>query len=244
MITSLEQVRKFLGKQLQDPYGRTHGKLIGLTANLRDDVTAVGVETSNGEFAQYPGERLWINGENLTLIPAWKLEAEEFRKEFDIVTRRLKALDELFSVGDIQQDIYEDLRKQHEEGIDELKNKRRTLLDTLAHRTGTLNAQLRELQTYLASNNMLHASGEFDDVGYRNAGSEIDTGLVRTIAERKDIEAITTYLVRLDPTTPIAVSPHQETTTPQPQSVAPPVTASTVQAASREPALVLHVKEK
>jgi len=51
MITSLEQVRKFLGKQLQDPYGRTHGKLIGITANLRDETTAVGVETANGEFA-------------------------------------------------------------------------------------------------------------------------------------------------------------------------------------------------
>ena len=127
MITSLEQVRKFLGKQLQDPYGRTHGKLIGITANLRDETTAVGVETANGEFAQYPGERLWINGETLTLVPAWKLDAEEFRKEFDIVTRRLKALDELFSVGDIQQDIYEDLRKQHEDGINELKEKRRTL---------------------------------------------------------------------------------------------------------------------
>ena len=109
MITSLEQVRRFLGKPLQDPYGRTHGKLIGITANLRDEATAVGVETANGEFAQYPGERLWINGENLTLVPAWKLESEDFRKEFDIVTRRLKALDELFSVGDIQQDIYVEL---------------------------------------------------------------------------------------------------------------------------------------
>ena len=244
MITSLEQVRKFLGKQLQDPYGRTHGKLIGITANLRDETTAVGVETANGEFAQYPGERLWVNGETLTLVPAWKLDAEEFRKEFDIVTRRLKALDELFSVGDIQQDIYEDLRKQHEDGINELKEKRRTLLDALARRTGVLNAQLRELQIYLASNKMLHASGEFDDAGYRSASDEINTGLVRTSAERKDIEAITTYLVRLDPTTPIAISPHQETATPQSQPVATQAQTTTVQATTREPALVLHVKEK
>jgi len=244
MITSLEQVRRFLEKPLQDPYGRTHGKLIGITANLRDEATAVGVETANGEFAQYPGERLWINGENLTLVPAWKLESEDFRKEFDIVTRRLKALDELFSVGDIQQDIYEDLRKQHEEGINELKEKRRTLLDTLARRTGLLNGQLRELQTYLASNKMLHASGEFDDAGYRSASSEIDTGLVRTVAERKDIEAITTYLVRLDPTTPIAGSPQQEIAPQPPQPATPSTQSSTVQATSREPALVLHVKEK
>src|SRR3989442_7426051 len=91
---------------------------------------------------------------------------------------------------------------------------------------------------------MLHASGEFDDDGYRSAGDEINTGLVRTSAEHKDIEAITTYLVRLDPTTPIAISPHQETATPQSQPSATQGQTTTVQATTREPALVLHVKEK
>lgn len=246
MITNLEQVRKFLGKPLQDPYGRVHGKLIGITANLKDEATAVGVETPNGEFAQYPGDRLWINGESITLVPAWKSDAEEFRKEFDIVTRRLRALDELFSVGDIQQDIYEDLRKQHEDGINELKEKRRTLLDTLAHRTGALNLQLRELQTYLASNKMLHASGEFDDIGYRVASDEIDVGLVRTVAERKDIEAITTYLVRLDPTAPVLVQhstqADQQQHAPQPTPI-PAVTTSSNQTQQQPQTLVLHVKE-
>jgi len=85
---------------------------------------------------------------------------------------------------------------------------------------------------------------EFDDAGYRSASDEINTGLVRTSAERKDIEAITTYLVRLDPTTPIAISPHQETATPQSQPVATQAQTTTVQATTREPALVLHVKEK
>src|SRR5881409_934236 len=244
MPITLEQVRRFLGRTLQDPYGRAFGKVVGISANLRDEVTGVGIEEGNGEFLQCPGDRVTITGDSLILAPAWKVEAEEFRKEFDIVTRRLKALDELFSVGDIQQDIYEDLRKQHEEGINELKEKRRTLLDTLARRTGLLNGQLRELQTYLASNKMLHASGEFDDAGYRSASDEINTGLVRTSAERKDIEAITTYLVRLDPTTPIAISPHQETATPQSQPVATQAQTTTVQATTREPALVLHVKEK
>ncbi len=180
-----------------------------------------------------------MNGENLTLIPSWKIESEDFRKEFDIVTRRIKALDELFSVGDIQQDIYEDLRKQHEDAVNELKEKRKRLLDALAHRTLTLNSQLRELQTYLASNKMLHASGEFDDAGYKIASDEIDLGLVRTIAERKDIESVNTYLVRLDPTTPVAISSaaqHRETqnvTQAQPNPTPPPA----------QPALVLHVRE-
>ena len=121
MPITLEQVRRFLGRTLQDPYGRAFGKVVGISANLRDEVTGVGIEEGNGEFLQCPGDRVTITGDSLILAPAWKVEAEEFRKEFDIVTRRLRALDELFSVGDIQKDVYEDLRKQHEDAINELK---------------------------------------------------------------------------------------------------------------------------
>src|SRR5207249_2260891 len=104
MPITLEQVRRFLGRTLQDPYGRAFGKVVGISANLRDEVTGVGIEEGNGEFLQCPGDRVTITGDSLILAPAWKVEAEEFRKEFDIVTRRLRALDELFSVGDIQKD--------------------------------------------------------------------------------------------------------------------------------------------
>src|SRR2546427_5715143 len=237
MITSLEQVRKFLGKQLQDPYGRTHGKLIGITANLRDETTAVGVETANGEFAQYPGERLWINGETLTLVPAWKLDAEEFRKEFDIVTRRLKALDELFSVGDIQKDVYEDLRKQHEDAINELKSKRKQILDNLSQRNSTLNTQLRQLQTHLAGNKMLHASGEFDDQSYKAASDAIDTGLARAAAERKDVESIYSYLSKPDGTSPSPSPIAAPVQTPVPTPTPTP------QAPARDQVIALHVRE-
>src|SRR5437867_1716054 len=112
MPLNLEQIRRFLGRTLQDPYGRTFGKVVGISANLRDEVTGVGIEVGNGEFVQCPGDRVAISGDSLVLTPSWKVEAEDFRKEFDVVTRRLKALDELFSVGDIQKDVYEDLRKQ------------------------------------------------------------------------------------------------------------------------------------
>ena len=98
---------------------------------------------------------------------------------------------------------------------------------------------------------MLHASGEFDDAGYHVASEEIDAGLVRTIAERKDVESITTYLIRLDPTAPINAINHndpsigpqdarqQQTQSPT-NSSAPDGPATGKQ---HEQTLVLHVKE-
>ncbi len=234
MSITLEQIRRFLGKGLQDPYGRTFGKVVGISANLKDEVTGVGIEVGNGEFVQCPGDRVAINGDNLVLTPSWKIEAEEFRKEFDIVTRRLRALDELFSVGDIQKDVYEDLRKQHEDAINELKSKRKQILDTLSQRTGTLNIQLRQLQTHLAGNKMLHASGEFDDQNYRAASDAIDTGLVRAMAERKDVESIFSYLSKPDSISPSTVGLQSVSTVPQtPSTPAQP----------KDQVMILHVRE-
>ena len=236
MPITLEEIRRFLGRTLQDPYGRTFGKVVGISANLKDEVTGVGIEVGNGEFVQCPGDRVTISADTLVLAPSWKVEAEEFRKEFDIVTRRLRALDELFSVGDIQKDVYEDLRKQHEDAINELKAKRKEILDNLSQRTSTLSTQLRQLQTHLAGNKMLHASGEFDDQSYKAASDAIDTGLVRAMAERKEVESIYNYLSKPDSTTLTTPPPVQ---TPVP---APPVVQPT-QPPARDQPMILHVRE-
>src|SRR2546426_7251898 len=237
MTITLDQVRRFLGRPLQDPYGRAYGKVVGISANLRDEIIAVGVEVGNGEFVQCPGDRLSISTDSLVLLPAWKQEADDFRKEFEIVTRRLKALDELFSVGDIQRDVYEDLRKQHEDAINQLKAKRAEILETLSQRTGTLTTQLRQLQTHLAGNKMLHASGEFDDTNYKAASDAIDSGLVRAMAEKKDVESIYSYLQKLEATQAPPAAQHTQPVTQVPQ----PVTTTT--SPPRDPVLVLHVRE-
>lgn len=233
MPLTLEEIRRYLGKPLQDPYGRTFGRIVGISANLKDEVTTVGIEVGNGEFAQCPGDRVAIAGDSLVLAPSWKVEAEEFRKEFDVVTRRLRALDELFSVGDIQKDVYEDLRKQHEDAINELKSKRKQILDNLSQRTTTLNTQLRQLQTHLAGNKMLHASGEFDDQSYKAASDAIDTGLVRAVAERKDVESIYNYLSKPDATNPTNI----------PVQIPAPAPTPSIQTAPKEQVMVLHVRE-
>ena len=234
MPITLEQIRRFLGRSLQDPYGRTFGKVVGINANLKDEVTGVGIEVGNGEFVQCPGERVTISVDTLVLSPSWKVEAEEFRKEFDVVTRRLRALDELFSVGDIQKEVYEDMRKQHEDAINELKSKRRSILDTLSQRSSTLNTQLRQLQTHLAGNKMFHASGEFDDQSYKAVSDAIDTGLVRAMAERKEVDSIFGYLSKLDSAGTAIPAPVQ-TLTAVPAPVAP--------TQPKDQVMVLHVRE-
>src|SRR5256885_17263873 len=100
MPITLEEIRRFLGRSLQDPYGRTFGKVVGISANLKDEITGVGIEVGNGEFVQCPGDRVKISADTLVLAPTWKDEAEELRKEINRMTRQVIAVDELIIVVD------------------------------------------------------------------------------------------------------------------------------------------------
>ncbi len=101
-----------------------------------------------------------------------------------------------------------------------------------SRRTST---QLRQLQTHLAGNKMLHASGEFDDQSYKAASDAIDTGLVRSMAERKDVESIYNYLSKPDGASAATVQ------VPAPSPI--PTTTPIAQAPVRDQPVILHVRE-
>src|SRR6266571_291465 len=169
MPITLEEIRRFLGRSLQDPYGRTFGKVVGISA--------------------------------------------------------------------IQKDVYEDMRKQHEDAINELKSKRKSILDTLSQRSSTLNTQQRQLQIHLAGNKMFHASGEFDDQSYKAVSDAIDTGLVRAMAERKEVDSIFGYLSKLDSSSSTVPAPAIQT------PVAAPSPTPSAPSQPKDQVMVLHVRE-
>src|SRR6266581_86803 len=93
----------------------------------------------------------------------------------------------------------------------------------------------RRTCTRTSGNNMLHASGEFDDQSYKAASDAIDTGLARAAAERKDVESIYSYLSKPDGTSP---SP-----SPIAAPVQTPVPTPTPQTPARDQVIALHVRE-
>ncbi len=88
-----EAIQKLVGRPVKDSFGRYAGYVVGFSVDTSGELQFVGIDQGNGDFAEYPGRRILVDRDGLVVIPAWKVEAEEFRKEFDIVTRRLRALD-------------------------------------------------------------------------------------------------------------------------------------------------------
>jgi hypothetical protein len=178
--------------------GRPTGKLVGLTADVKDEVTAIQVAQSNGDVSQYPiGYVRLINGHPV-LLQTWRVEAEGLRREHDIIKRRNQALDLLLKDGDIEQPEYNQQRSNYEDLNKEINEKRDTLLDTLKQVEGRLDQQIRDLQSALTNNKMLFTASEIREDTYHTVTESIRSGLDISRKERKDLDSIYHYLQAID----------------------------------------------
>lgn len=198
MTVTIEQVGKYLGKSIEDAMGRPVGKLVGLTADIKDEVTAIQIAHSDGEVAQHPIAFVKLLEDKLILMQTWRVEAEELRKKHDIIIRRRQALDLLLKDGDIEKAEYDQLRSNYEDLDTQIKEKRETLLDTLKHVDSNLEQQISSLQGALTNNKMLYSSAEIDEPTYHTVTESIRSGLEISRKERKDIENIIDYLNAID----------------------------------------------
>lgn len=189
-----EDIKPFIGKPVTDIHKRQVGRIVGYYANTRNEATSIELELVNGDFVNTPVNQIEITGDAVYYIQPWELEAESLKKQFDLIIRRIKALDELHRNGDIDEAIYEELRKQHSSSIEELKEQRDALLESLNERIKKLDNQIKELEIFLANSKMQHTSGEIDDQAYRTAYEAVNRGLNRAISEKNHLKELTEFL--------------------------------------------------
>ncbi len=178
--------------------GRPIGKLVGISADIKDAVTEIQVAQSNGEVNQYPIEFVRLNDGHPILLQTWRVEAEDLRREHDIIKRRNQALDLLLKDGDIEQPEYNQLRNTFEDLNKEISQKRDSLLDTLKEVEGKLDQQIRDLQSALTNNKMLYTAAEIDEETYHAVTESIRSGLEIARKERKDLDNIYEHLQTID----------------------------------------------
>jgi len=229
----MEEIGKYVGKAVTDTYGRNIGRLIGLATNARDEVVSVALELANGELLQCASSQILMKADSLVFTPSWRIEAIQIQKEFELATRRVRALDELNKSGELQGEIYTSLKKQHESVVEEVKGRRQGLMSNLEERLRDLNSQVRDLQILLANNKMLHTSREIDDSAYQVASEAIRSGLERMMTEKKDIEEVVDHLSKLETLIDLSYQP------PAPSPASAPLKPKE----SRD-VIVVHVKEK
>jgi len=193
----MDLARDLLGRSVSDNYGATIGRIVGISTDVRNKVTSIEVELGNGQFVNCQPSQIVINDKGITLLDEWKLEANNLKTELDLALRRLKALSDLHRQGDIQPEIYEDFRRNHDLNLNELETRREALTRKLTSVSTRLDQQIRELETFLANNKMQLAAGEIDPQAYKIATDSIEKGLGRAFSAKRDVEEMLRNTVAL-----------------------------------------------
>jgi len=194
LTLTVEEIGKYLGQTIEDAMGRPTGKLVGLTADIKDEVQSIQIAQSSGEVNQFPIGSVRVVEGHPVLLEAWRVDAEDLRKEHDIIRRRNQALQLLFKDGDIEQTEFNQLRGSYEDLNKEILTKREGLSEILKEVENRLEQQIRNLQTALTNNKMLFTASELSEQTYHAVTESIRAGLEIARKELKDVENTRDYL--------------------------------------------------
>jgi hypothetical protein len=191
--------------------GRPTGKLVGLTADIKDEVQSVQIARAEGEVTEHSVTFLRIVNGHPVLLQPWRVEAEDLKREHGIVKRRRQALELLLKDGDIDQAAYTQLRNEYEDVHKEITTKRDSLIDSLKEVQAKLEQQIEDLQGALTNNKMLYTAAEIDESTYQTVTESIRAGLEISRKEMKDLSNMRISLQEIEsieiPKEPIHSSP-------------------------------------
>ena len=197
MNLRMDAARHLLGRTISDPYGATIGKIVGISTDVKSEVTSIEVELGSGQFLNCPPSQIIVDDKGVKLLDEWKLESDNLSTELNLAMKRMNALSELHRQGDIQPDIYQDFRRNHDTNLKELETRKEALVKKLALVTNRFDQQIKELELFLVINKMQLASGEIDPQAYKVAVDSIENGLNRAFLAKRDIESILTQISAL-----------------------------------------------
>ncbi|MFQ6081161.1 MAG: CdvA-like protein [Candidatus Bathyarchaeia archaeon] len=198
-MSSRSLVSNLLLSSAKDMYGRFVGQVVGISYDTMGDVTAIQVEHGGGSLAEYPITQVSINKNFVVLIPKWKVETNIIQKEWNMIQKKIFALDNLLKSGKLSKEVHESLLKQEfEPAIKRLRKKREALLRDLKSRYDELKFQIKKFEHSIANIELERMVGGMDDQTYKTACDSIKPLLESAVSEKKDIEAVLEQLDKLD----------------------------------------------
>src|SRR6267143_1548024 len=136
-----EALEKLVNRPVKDTYGRYVGFVVGFSVDTSGELKSVGVDQGNGEFTEYPSERIISAADGFVLIPGWKVECDNLGKDIDGVRRRAKALQELSREGEIPRSLYDEMLSKYTGEATKIQDSYKSLAESMIVRVGELEGQ-------------------------------------------------------------------------------------------------------
>ena len=187
----------YIGKPVKDEYGRQVGKVASFAVNPNGRINSVFVNHGDGEFIRYPSEQFNIDGEDITLSPSLKIRVKSLCDEIPLIWRKDQALSELVDKKKVPPEMFNELHKNFEGALNQLKSEAQTNIDNIEKQISKCNSQVRELNSALINLEIEREIGRIDETAYNTALEMIKDGLKQTNSERTDLESMRNQLSNL-----------------------------------------------
>ena len=221
-----EALEKLVNKPVKDTYGRYVGFVVGFSVDTSGDLKSVGVDTGNGEFTEFPNERVVSTAEGFVVIPSWKVECDSLGKEMEGVRRRAKALQELAREGEVPRSMYDDMMGKYQDEASKIQGSYKSLAESMVVRIGELEGQKESLDKFLVDVKVQFRAGEIDEAAFKVAAESCQAMQTKNSQEMSELSKMLKAA-----TEPLATEPEKKSSSqPQPQQVAPVQKAAQAQA--------------
>jgi len=188
MIITLDQIEKYLGHKIKDPYGRVVGTLVSVYSDIDGVVTNVEVAFSDSDFRTVPAKRIQLTPEGVVIIPEWKAEAIEVEQKLDRARKRYRALEELYRKGQIPVHAYDELKNKLDAQLKRLKTKVKEVRSVLKKRINELEDMVLHIEKAMTHLIVSYTAAEIGEHAFKTSIDILRQARSRAIDEKKDIE--------------------------------------------------------
>ena len=214
-----EALEKLVDKPVKDTYGRYVGFVVGFSVDTSGELKSVGVDQGNGDFTEYPCNRIVSTADGFMVIPAWRVECDSLGKEIDGVRRRAKALQDLAREGEVPRNLYDDMMGKYQDEASKIQGSYKSLAEGMVVRMGELEGQKESLDRFLVDIKVQFRAGEIDEAAFRVAAESCQAMQKRNSQEMAELTRMLKTATEPIGTAQETKQPQQQP--PQPQKVAP-----------------------
>ena len=180
----------FIGKPVEDEYGRQIGRIASFMINPDGQVSNVFIERGDGEFAHYSVNQFDVGDKSVVLLSSIKLKVKSLCEDIPLIWRKSQAINELLEKKKIPQEMFNDLHKNFENSLSEMKAGAQASLEEIDKLIAKCNQQIKEFQSAYVYLEIEREIGRIDEKSYQTAFELIQERSKQVNIERGDLEVI------------------------------------------------------
>jgi len=141
--------------------------------------------------------QLKVNGDGVTLLSPIKSTITNLNNRIPLIWRKDEALNDLRNNNKIPSEMYEDLHRNFEGALNQLKEKGKVALNKMSEQTARCAFQIKQLNSALINLEIEREIGKVDEEMYQTAMGIVQEELKRNKTEKTDLEQMKSNLSNL-----------------------------------------------